>query len=295
MGIGLALSGVSNLGHDVGGFSGPAPEPELFLRWVQFAIFMPRFSIHSWNDDKSVNEPWMYPEITPHIRDLIRFRYRLIPYFYDLIWQAHREYAPIIRPTFHDFPKDERCYLENDDMMLRDNLLVAAVVEPGQRARSVYLPSGSGWYDFWSGDYYAGGQEVVLPAPWDRPPLLAKEGCAIPLNIADQHFAKPADERGFAVFPKRMEGRFECECFEDDGESQASREGNFWTWHLEVNSSRSELQIQIAQKGRSDPKIGQISLLFPRQETRPIRLRGGSVRQDVLGAANRELLVALLT
>ncbi|MBV9299941.1 MAG: alpha-glucosidase, partial [Verrucomicrobia bacterium] len=67
MGIGLALSGVSNLGHDVGGFSGPAPDPELFLRWVQFGIFMPRFSIHSWNDDESVNEPWMYTEITPYI------------------------------------------------------------------------------------------------------------------------------------------------------------------------------------------------------------------------------------
>ena len=292
MGIGLALSGVSNLGHDVGGFSGPAPEPELFLRWVQFAIFMPRFSIHSWNDDESVNEPWMYPEITPHIRDLIRFRYRLIPYFYDLIWRAHFEYAPIIRPTFHDFPEDERCYLENDDVMLGENLLVAAVVEPGQRARSVYLPAGSGWYDFWSGDYYPGGQEVLLPAPWDRPPLLAKEGCAIPLNVADQHFAKPADERGFAVFPRQNEGSFECECFEDDGESQAYREGNFRTWHLEVKCSHSELLIQIAQKGRGDPRTGQISFLFPRQETRPIRFRGGSVAKDVLIAANRELLVA---
>ena len=295
MGIGLALSGVSNLGHDVGGFSGPAPEPELFLRWVQFAIFMPRFSIHSWNDDKSVNEPWMYPEITPHIRDLIRFRYRLIPYFYDLIWHAHCEFAPIIRPTFHDFPEDERCYLENDDVMLGENLLVAAVVEPGQRARSVYLPAGSGWYDFWSGDYYPGGQEVLLPAPWDRPPLLAKEGCAIPLNVADQHFAKPADERGFAVFPKRNEGSFECECFEDDGESQAYREGDFRTWHLEVKGSQSELLIQIAQKGRGDPRTGQISFLFPPQETRTIKFRGGSVAKDVLIAANRELLVAFPT
>ncbi len=292
MGIGLALSGVSNLGHDVGGFSGPAPEPELFLRWVQFGIFMPRFSIHSWNDDKSVNEPWMYTEITPYIRDLIRFRYRLIPYFYDLIWHAHRDYAPIIRPTFHDFPEDEHCYVENDDVMLGKNLLVAAVVEPGQRARAVYLPAGSGWYDFWSGDYYPGGQEVLLPAPWDRPPLLAKEGCAIPLNVADQHFAKPADERGFAVFPKQNEGSFECECFEDDGESQAYREGNFRTWHLEVKCSHSELLIQIAQKGRGDPRTGQISFLFPRQETRPIRFRGGSVAKDALGATNRELLVA---
>ncbi|HXP97729.1 MAG TPA: TIM-barrel domain-containing protein, partial [Telmatospirillum sp.] len=45
MGTGLALSGVSNTGHDIGGFAGPKPEPELFLRWVQFGIFLPRFSI----------------------------------------------------------------------------------------------------------------------------------------------------------------------------------------------------------------------------------------------------------
>src|SRR3984893_8239080 len=29
MGLGLALSGVSNTGHDIGGFSGSAPDPEL--------------------------------------------------------------------------------------------------------------------------------------------------------------------------------------------------------------------------------------------------------------------------
>ena len=34
MGLGLSLSGLYNLGHDVGGFAGPAPEPELLVRWV---------------------------------------------------------------------------------------------------------------------------------------------------------------------------------------------------------------------------------------------------------------------
>jgi len=80
MGLGLSLSGVSNIGHDIGGFSGPAPEPELFARWVQFGVFMPRFSIHSWNDDGTVNEPWMHPEVTREISDLIKLRYRLLPY-----------------------------------------------------------------------------------------------------------------------------------------------------------------------------------------------------------------------
>ena len=49
MGLGLSLSGFFNTGHDVGGFAGPAPEPELFVRWVQNGVFHPRFTIHSWN------------------------------------------------------------------------------------------------------------------------------------------------------------------------------------------------------------------------------------------------------
>jgi alpha-glucosidase len=84
MGLGLSLSGVPNTGHDVGGFYGPRPEPELFVRWVQNGIFHPRFCIHSYNTDGTVNEPWMYPEVLPIVRDLIQFRYRLIPYLYTL-------------------------------------------------------------------------------------------------------------------------------------------------------------------------------------------------------------------
>jgi alpha-glucosidase len=293
MGLGLALSGISNVGHDIGGFSGPAPNAELLLRWVQFGIFMPRFSIHSWNDDQSINEPWMYPEITPYIRDLIRFRYRLIPYLYDLLWHSHRDYIPIVGPTFYHFPDDERCYVENDDMMLGENLLVAAVVEPGKRARSVYLPAGRDWYDFWSGDYYRGGQEIVLPAPWDRPPLLAGEGCAIPLNVAEQHFLNRADQRGFCIFPPRSDGQFESSCFEDDGESEGYRQGQYWTWRLQITASRSDVLVKIEREGAGYPKPGQVPLLLPRQETRSVEVRGGSVVADVSGTANRELLVAL--
>jgi alpha-glucosidase len=293
MGIGLALSGVSNLGHDVGGFSGPRPDPELFLRWVQFGIFLPRFSIHSWNDDQSVNEPWMYPEITPYICDLIKFRYRLIPYLYDLMWRAHRDYAPIIRPTFHDFPEDERCYAENDDLLLGENLLVAAVVEPGQRARSIYLPAGSGWYDFWNGDYFQGGREIVLPAPWDRPPLLAREGSVIPLNVAEQHFLKRADQRGFCIFPQRADGRSGYECFEDDGESEAYRQGDYFTWRLEILTSTSRLLVNIRREGETHGQAEPVMLLFPRQEARQIEVAGGSIVADQCGRMNRELAVAL--
>jgi alpha-glucosidase len=109
MGLGLALSGVSNTGHDIGGFSGPAADPELFVRWVQFGVFMPRFCIHSWHEDGRVNEPWMYPQTTPFVRDLITLRYRLTPYLYYLLWRYHHDYEPMVRPTFFDFPDDPHC------------------------------------------------------------------------------------------------------------------------------------------------------------------------------------------
>jgi alpha-glucosidase len=270
MGLGLALSGVSNTGHDIGGFSGPAPDAELLARWAGFGIFMPRFSIHSWNDDGTVNEPWMHPEATPFVRDLIKLRLMLAPYLYTLLHAYHRDYEPVIRPTFYDFPDDPACLAENDEMMLGANLLAAPVVEPGATEREVYLPAGAGWFDVWSGALHDGGGSVRLPAPWDRPPMLAREGSAIPVNLAEQHFARPADERGFWVFPHRGEGVFAAESFEDDGESVAGLEG---AWRIEVASKANTIGVVIERRGAA---LGDtLTLIFPSGEARTIAVPGG--------------------
>lgn len=60
MGLGALICGMpAGYGHDVGGFAGPMPDPEMFVRWVQQGVFWPRFCIHSWNTDNTVTEPWM--------------------------------------------------------------------------------------------------------------------------------------------------------------------------------------------------------------------------------------------
>ncbi|HSD39999.1 MAG TPA: glycoside hydrolase family 31 protein [Rhodocyclaceae bacterium] len=293
MGWSLAISGVSNTGHDIGGFAGPAPDPELFLRWVQHGIFLPRFSIHSWNDDKTVNEPWMYPQITAHIRAMIKLRYRILPYLYDLLWRSHSKFEPMIRPTFYDFPQDDRCFKESDDMLLGAKLLVASVVEPGQCERRVYLPKGTGWYDYWSGDWYAGGQEIALPAPWDRPPLLVREGCAIPLDLADRHFGKAASEqRGFAVFPAKDVGRFSDEFFEDDGESLAYRDQQFGLWQIEVASDAQAISVTLARAGNRPPAAPEVTVLLPRHETRPLRTSAAAILSDTTNADWRTVQLA---
>lgn len=293
--MGLALSGVSNTGHDIGGFSGPAPEPELLLRWVQHGIFLPRFSIHSWNDDKTVNEPWMYPEHAGTIRDLIRLRYSLLPYLYDLLWRSHQYLEPMIRPTLHDFPADVRCFEENDDMLVGRNLLVASVVDAGRSERSVYLPSGAGWYDFWTGQHYAGGQDIVLPATdWRQPPLLARESSVIALNLAEQHFAQPADTRGFAIFPNKGAGSLEQDIFEDDGISDAYRDGQYGGWRVGAKSTDDAVELGLS---RANPawKVTQdeFDLLLPRTEARRITVVGAALLTDQTDAQWRRIRVKL--
>ncbi|WP_322071669.1 glycoside hydrolase family 31 protein [Paraburkholderia bannensis] len=293
MGLGLALSGVSNIGHDIGGFAGPAPEPELFIRWVQFGVFMPRFSIHSWNDDGTVNEPWMYPELTPRIADLVKLRYRLIPYLYQLLHESSANYEPVLRPTFAEFPADAQCYAECDDMMLGSSLLVAPVVEAGQRERQVYLPAGVRWVDYWSGAAFDGGQTVTLPAPWDKPVMLVREGGVIALNVAQQHFGQRADLRAFIVAPIAGEGRTSARYIEDDGETQAWRDGACGTWRIAAHSGEQTLAITVEREGDKRFLADTIELHLPAHETRAIVLGAGRIVADARDGGWRKLTVDL--
>ena len=288
MGLGLALSGVSNSGHDIGGFAGPRPDAELFVRWVEAGVFMPRFSIHSWNDDGTANEPWMHPEVTPIVRDLIRLRYQLLPYLYDLSWRHHAAFEPIVRPTFHDFPDDPMCLADTDDLMLGPALLVASVVTPGAQSREVSLPRGADWRDFWNGERHPGGQRIVVPAPWGRPPLLVREGSAIAMNIAEQSFDKRADARAFAIFAP-SQGAFETTCYEDDGESSGAGSTGFW--RLDVQATPEVLEIECAAKGPRPPE-GPLTLLLRPNELRRVEVRKARIVDDRLEGQWRRIDLA---
>jgi alpha-glucosidase len=280
MGLGLALSGVSNIGHDIGGFAGPAPEPELFLRWIQFGVWMPRFSIHSWNDDGTVNEPWMHPSLTTQVSALLKLRYRLLPYLYQLLWESAMHYEPVLRPTFAEFPADSRCYAESDDMMVGDSLLAAPVVEPGQTERQVWLPAGSRWTCYWSGETFEGGQSVTLPAPWEQPVMLVREGSVIALNIAEQHFGQRADLRAFILTPFAGGDRVERRYVEDDGVSEAWRDGVFGEWIVSAEGHADSLTIAVERGGHTPPAASRVEIRLPAAESRRVLVTTGRIAED---------------
>ncbi len=184
-GLQMALSGMFNVGHDVGGFAGPSPGPELFVRWVQACCLNPRMVMNSWKADGSNNVPWLHPEVTQHVAAAIRLRYTLMPYLWLLFERAHKLHQPIIRPAFYDFPEDERCFTDCDDFMLGDALLVAPVVHPGASSREVYLPAGpAAWFDFHSGARFEAGQLQTIAAPLSTLLLFARAGASIPVAAA---------------------------------------------------------------------------------------------------------------
>ena len=251
MGLGLSLSGQPNIGHDVGGFLGKAPSPELFVRWIQNGIFHPRFSIHSWRTDGTASEPWMYPEVLDEVRAAIEFRYTLLPYLYSLFCEAADTGTPIIRPMVYEFPSDPACVDESFDFMLGWGLLVASVFGEGQRTRLVHTP------------------DAVVPLGKIMPRITARSD----------------DYRALYIFPDPAAGASSFDLIEDDGESNAYLSGVRTILGIQVSSSRAaiELVIQAKQTGYPLP-YGSIQILLPPGEARPVSTPGFTEKgTDALG------------
>lgn len=271
-GLNMSLSGLYNTGHDIGGFSGPKPDPELFVRWVQNGIMHPRFTIHSWNDDHTVNEPWMYPEVTPIIRDAICLRYQLLPYFYNLLWLAHNDDEPMLRPTFLDHEHDKNTFIETDDFMIGKDILVANVVEPDQRERNVYLPDNqTGWYCFHTHQWYTGKQTITLSAPLEYFPILIRAGSAIPLSKRMAYVNhKQDDYRELSIFPTKGIGKSNGSFFEDDGESYGYQENNALWINWEMSTTNERINLKLNTKGNYTPAWKDIFITLPKGETRSL-------------------------
>jgi alpha-glucosidase len=281
MGLSMGLSGMFNIGHDVGGFGGPVPEPELLIRWVQSAAFNPRFIMNSWKTTGEVNTPWLHPEAVPIIRNWIRLRYRLLPYLYTLYWRAAQFAEPILRPLCYEFDHDPRAFADSDDLMCGPGMLVASVVEPGQRERSVYLPEGpADWIDFWSGKHVGAGDTVVADAPLELIPLFVPAGAMIPTtDTADMSRLHDEPSRALRVFPGRGRGRGASTftLYEDDGLTRTYRDGNHAQVECTLEWTDRTLRVHATKRGRYDLPYATMRVMVPPGEQRRVEVSGDGI------------------
>ncbi|APC96580.1 glycoside hydrolase family 31 protein [Francisella frigiditurris] len=260
MAKGLSLSGIYNFGHDIGGFSGPAPTPEMLLRWIQHGIFYPRFTIHSWNEDKTVNTPWMYPSVFDNIQKAFSLRNEVLPYIYQLCYEAHSQAKPIIKPTFYDFENDANTFKDNQEFLL-GRMLIANILEQGQTKRQIYLPKGSSWYDYYTGEIYQGGQTICLDVDETSIPIFVRENTVIPVNIARAGFNKFDIDISYKIFPPLKTITSTHSIYMDDGKTNNYLKGKFGFVNITLDNSKSDLNIKWDYQGDDEFKVTNINII----------------------------------
>ncbi|WP_420236370.1 TIM-barrel domain-containing protein [Telmatobacter bradus] len=194
--------------------------PELFTRWFEYSAFTPVFRTHG---SRLQNEIWSYgKQAEPILTKYLRLRYQLLPYIYSLGYQNWKTGAPFMRALPLDFGNDLKTADIRDEYMFGPALLVAPVTEQGATSRSVYLPAGTDWYNYWTNERVHGGQTLQVDAPIDTIPLFVRAGSILPLGgeVASAKEQQPIAQ--IRVYPG-ADTAFTL--FADDGSSYAYEHG----------------------------------------------------------------------
>ena len=105
----------------------------------------------------------------------------------------------------------------------------------------VYLPEGNNWFDYWTGEEYAGGQYIIKNAPLDTCPIFIREGAIIPTYPEMNYIGeKEIDKLELNIFVSD-ENEFVTEYhhYVDDGESFEYKDGIYDEYKVKVTNSQT--------------------------------------------------------
>jgi alpha-D-xyloside xylohydrolase len=220
-GCNFCAAGVPYWTVDVGAFydwAGPSSGGEIFTRWFQFATFLPIMRVHGLPSGSTHREMWNFTG--SYYNSQIKFdslRYRLLPYMYSNAWKVTSEGYTLMRALPFDFRTDASARNQITEYMFGPAFLVAPITTSGGTSRSVYLPTGATWYDFWTGATSAGGTSVTASADIMSMPVFVRGGSIVPmgpnLKYANQ---KQPDTIELRVYPG-ANGSYTL--YEDEGDS----------------------------------------------------------------------------
>lgn len=255
-GLNYSMSGVPFWGMDQGGFcvenryvaaqklfneTGEENEDlkewrELQARWNQFGAFIPLFRSHGqW----PTREIWnIAPDNHPAYKSFVYYdqlRYRLMPYMYSMAAWAHFKDYTLMRALVMDFNGDKEVENIGNQWMFGPALMACPVGYYKARNRSVYFPKQCGWYDFYTGEHYDGGQRLVVDAPYEKIPVFVREGAIIPFGPAMEWCdEKPAELINLYVY-EGQDGSFQL--YEDEGTNYNYEKGKYATIEIAYNDA----------------------------------------------------------
>ncbi len=268
-GLNFSLSGIPYWNSDIGGFflskfPGKLNDPEyreLYVRWLEFGTFCPMMRSHGTDAPREIYQFGRKGDRDyDAIEKFINLRYRLLPYIYSVSREVTAHQSSMMRALMMDFPKDRNVWDINDQFLFGKSLLVAPVTRPmyvkrvinGKDSsmaedfsttgtRETYLPDGSSWYDFWTGEELAGGKKVSSDAPFDIIPLYVKAGSLLPIGPQVQYAAqKKWDDLEIRVYPG-ADGKFLL--YEDENDNYNYEKGVYSTIPFSWNDATKTLTI----------------------------------------------------
>lgn len=248
---------------------------ELYVRWLQFGTFTPMMRSHGTDIPREIYQFGKKGEpIFDAVEKFINLRYTLLPYIYATSWQVTAYQSTFMRALSMDFAQDKKAWDINDEYLFGKSILVAPVVyaqytpeavvnvneESGwnkqtgnennsqagvdftaEKSASVYLPAGTSWYDFWTGEKISGGQEITVKTKIDMIPLYIKAGSILPIAPQVQYATeKKWDNLEIRVYPG-ADGTFVL--YEDEFDNYNYEKGAYTETSFSWNDKTKKLTI----------------------------------------------------
>ena len=223
---------------------------ELNTRWYQFGAFCPLFRAHG---QYPLREVWnIAPENHPAYKSIVdytKLRYRLMPYIYSLAGMTYFQDYTIMRPLVMDFTNDKQVYDIGDQFMFGPAFMAAPIYKYGARTKDMYFPAGKGWYDFYTGKYVAGGQQLTVDAPYERMPLYVKAGSIVPFGPDIQYaMEKQPDVITLYVYAG---ADADFTLYEDEGVNYGYEQGRYA--QIPIHYSEADGKLTIGERQGSFP------------------------------------------
>jgi len=265
--LNFSMSGLPYWNADIGGFflwryNGSnalklKSYHELYVRWLQFGTFTPMMRSHGTDAPREIYQFGKRGEQTfDVIEKYIQLRYKLLPYIYSTSWQVSANAGTFMRPLVMEFTNDRKVYDITDQYMFGASIMVAPVLKSmyvtkvdGKetenyseiKSREVYLPEGSEWYDFWTGEKLKGGQKFSKSSPIDITPLFVKSGSILPIGPTVQYSTeKKWDKLEIRVY-RGADGKFTL--YEDEFDNYNYEKNMFSTINFGWNEKENTLTI----------------------------------------------------
>ncbi len=244
---------------------------ELYVRWFQYGAFLPIFRSHGTD---CAREPWQFGKPGEPFYDALynaaQLRYRLLPYIYSLAGAVWRKDSLIMRPLLYDFPEDAKAAETSGQYMFGPALMICPVTEPilyrknsvpvdvSSGGWKVYLPEGTDWYDFHTGQRYTGGQEITVELSLERIPVFAKAGAVIPTMEPGESTACMEGRDICLWVYAGADGSFEL--YEDSGDGYGYEQGEYCVTTVSYYDREQKTRWQT--KGDARYRLGEISVRY---------------------------------